>query len=301
MSESISIIFRSRHFLFLLGYSSIAIIYGILLVLGDLWIDNPIWNYLLLFLFLPVFYAAIHYSNRFYLLILLLASAFSGAVFYFSSEIALQIWKGQNNEHAGSLSALHVYLSFLPYLLVAIIIAAEMIFRKIKDMRISDEMRKKYEFIINSTEEFITLINRDYVYEAANLSYCRAHRRPHDEIVGKTVSEVWGNNAFLNVIKDKLDNCFSGHIVHEENCFEFATLGRRYFEVTYLPYFNDGTVTHAIVVSHDCTPHKRTEEALQRAHDTLQLQVSEIIEQLKTSYSILRRDMYSHKHGNQSL
>ena len=54
------------------------------------------------------------------------------------------------------------------------------------------DMLKKFEFIVNTSNEFMTLINRDYIYEAANLAYCKAHNRKHEEIVGKTVAEIWG-------------------------------------------------------------------------------------------------------------
>ena len=33
----------------------------------------------------------------------------------------------------------------------------------------------KFEFIANASKEFMTLINKDFVYEAANKSYVQAH------------------------------------------------------------------------------------------------------------------------------
>lgn len=305
MLEPIFNLIRSRSSMFLLGYLFAAAIYAILLMMGHLWFAHSNLEYFLLLLYPPVFYAASQYSSRIYLLVLLIAVVLSGTIIYIFSEVSMPAWGHIHNSvsvnmESAPLANMHSFITFLPLLLVVSIFFAEKIKNKVKNLNYADELRKKYEFIFNTADEFITLINRNYVYEAANQSYCRAHRQPYTKIIGKSVSEVWGQNAFTNVIKEKLDGCFTGHVIHEENCFEFATLGRRYFEVTYFPYFDDGKVTHAIVVSHDCTPHKRTEEAMQRAHDTLQFQIEEVINQLKTSYAVLQTELIQHSQEEQN-
>lgn len=119
------------------------------------------------------------------------------------------------------------------------------------------ESWKKFEFIANSSKEFMTLINSDYIYEATNRSYCKAQRKSKEEIIGKSVSEVWGEEVFNRVIKEKLDACFRGGEVHYRSMFEFATIGSRCMDVAYYPYKGkDGAVTHVVVVSRDVTDRK---------------------------------------------
>jgi len=134
------------------------------------------------------------------------------------------------------------------------------------------EKYQSYAFIVDTSRDFMTLINRDYVYEAANESYCQAHEKSREEIIGKSVAEVWGQEKFESQIKEHLDTCFSGQEAQYQDWFEFATLGRRYFDVIYYPYYGvDGTVTHAVVVSRDNTHYKHVETQLTRSEQRYRL------------------------------
>ncbi len=131
----------------------------------------------------------------------------------------------------------------------------------------TEEMWRRYEFIVNNSKEFMTLMNRDYVYEAVNESYCRAHGMDRNDIVGKTVAQVWGENVYLSVIKKTIDRCFAGEEVYFRGWLGFEALGERYMHVTYYPYRNaDGLVSHIVVVSRDVTEMKQAEEALEQAN-----------------------------------
>ena len=133
----------------------------------------------------------------------------------------------------------------------------------VTERRVIEEMRKRYQFIVNTAKEFMTLVNRDYIYEAVNRSYCEAQNKKQDEIIGRRVSEMWGDQRFHETIKKNLDECFRGKEVHQEAWFEFLGSGRGCFEVGYYPYYDsDGNVTHAVVVTHDITTRKLAEEAL---------------------------------------
>lgn len=138
-----------------------------------------------------------------------------------------------------------------------------LIFRDISERTALEDMWQKYEFIVNTSREFMTLINRDYVYEAINDSYCRAHGKKRQELIGNTVSHVWGKKAFNSIIKKSLDRCFKGEETHYQASFEFGKLGLRHFDVGYYPYFDSkNKVTHAVVISHDISDFKTYEEAL---------------------------------------
>lgn len=112
----------------------------------------------------------------------------------------------------------------------------------------------KYEHIINSSQDFITLINRDYVYTVVNDSYSKGINKDKQEVLNKSVSDVWGEDIFESKLKSYLDKCFAGDEVHYIETFKFG-LQIRYMHVSYYPYYDNhsDTVTHVCVFSHDIT------------------------------------------------
>ena len=85
--------------------------------------------------------------------------------------------------------------------------------------------------IINSSRSMISIINRDYIYEKVNATFCNAHQVTIDSIVGKTLEDVWGRDTFNKQIKNNIDLCFSGETVKYEASFKTANSGKNYFEV----------------------------------------------------------------------
>ena len=147
-------------------------------------------------------------------------------------------------------------------------IYAEELKQKITEHRKLAEIWRRYEFIVNASKEFMTLIGKECTYEAVNEAYCRALNRPRLEIVSKQVVDVWGEERYLAHIKRYLDECFAGNEVHYQKWFEFATLGRRYFDVAFYPYYNqEGVVTHAAVAFRDMTEREQARQALQQSEE----------------------------------
>ena len=121
----------------------------------------------------------------------------------------------------------------------------------------------KFEFIANTSKEFMTLINLDYIYEAANSAYLFAHGKQRGEVLGKTIKEIWGEDIFDEKIKPALQQSFAGSEIEYESWFPFPELGKRCFEVRQYPYKNEkGKVTHVAVVSRDITERKEAQSKL---------------------------------------
>ena len=108
-----------------------------------------------------------------------------------------------------------------------------------------------YEYIVNNSGDFITLINREYRYEIVNDAYCRNIDKGKDSIVGKTVEEIWGESKFQGEIKGHLDAAFAGSEEHYIDTFKFG-LNERYMHVSLYPYSEreDIEVSHVLVFSH---------------------------------------------------
>ena len=88
----------------------------------------------------------------------------------------------------------------------------------------AEETLKRYEFIVNTSKDWNTLINRDYVYEAANKAFCMAHNKELDEIIGTSLAGMWGEKTFQSIIKARLDRCFEGHEVNYQGLVRDAQL-----------------------------------------------------------------------------
>ncbi|NJN45086.1 MAG: PAS domain-containing protein [Anaerolineae bacterium] len=123
--------------------------------------------------------------------------------------------------------------------------------------------------MLHKAKELLTLVNREYRYEVVNSAYCLAHNLTQENIIGKTVAEMWGENLFETSIKPSLDQAFSGKEIKFQGWFNFSLLGRRYFEVFYHPWMQGDEITHVVIVSYDKTDQKIFEDKTERFNQRL--------------------------------
>jgi len=124
--------------------------------------------------------------------------------------------------------------------------------RQEKNSSLSDEL-KISENIINNSRSMISVINREYIYEKVNLAFCNAHNVKDNQVVGRTLADIWGTQTFCDFIKNNIDKCFNnGDSIQYEASFETPVNGTRYFEVTFRPISVSGKeVTHLIAETLD--------------------------------------------------
>ena len=122
---------------------------------------------------------------------------------------------------------------------------------------------RKYEQIVSASRDLMSLVNRDYFYEAVNDSYLNYHNRTREEMVGRAVWEVMGEEVFLHQIKPRFETVFSGQIVNYQEYFDYPGAGRRFMDVSYYPLFDERGIVEGVVVdSRDITENKKLEEQL---------------------------------------
>jgi signal transduction histidine kinase/CheY-like chemotaxis protein len=132
-----------------------------------------------------------------------------------------------------------------------------------KEKDISDQ-------IINHSRSMITIINRDYIYEKANSTFCQTHQVVLDTILGKSLEDFWGHEIFANAIKRNVDLCFSGKTVQYEATFFTPLSGKRHFEVVFRPLsVEPGKVTHLLAETFDIDDLKTTKLAVKEKEEEL--------------------------------
>ena len=129
-----------------------------------------------------------------------------------------------------------------------------------------EDMLKKYERIVDTSIDQMSLVNRDYVYEAVNEAYVKNHDLKREDIVGHSVAEINSQIAFEKTIKSHLDAALEGRIIQYQSEFKYRGLGQRYMDVWYFPYKNAKNEVSAVVVHvKDITETKIMEDKLLQA------------------------------------
>jgi len=132
----------------------------------------------------------------------------------------------------------------------------------------AEDMKNKYDFIINTSKSFFSLIDKNYTYEAINDAFCYTHNLLRKQIIGKSISEIWGEKSFREVIKPNLAKSFTNHEIRYQAWFETPKSGIRCYEVTFYPYKDKhGVVTHTVVDTIDITEKKNAEKALTESEE----------------------------------
>jgi len=149
--------------------------------------------------------------------------------------------------------------------------------RDITERRKAEEMLRRYELIISSSTELMALLDTQYVHLAINDAYLKFYNRKREDILGRPVSEIFGNRVFTEFMKDRLDECVRGKEVYYYEWFDLATHGRKYMYVVYIPVIEkDRSVSGVVVSIKDVTE-------LQEKND----QLAQLLKELKDTQSQL--------------
>lgn len=147
-----------------------------------------------------------------------------------------------------------------------------------------DQTNHKFKAMLNSLLVPVTLINHEYKYVWVNNYFAATHGKKPSDIIGKTVSDLWGEKTFTMYIRSSIDRCLDGHAVKQEGWMKFAALGNRYCETVYSPFHTHGEDSASvIVVTYDITDRKKAEQQLRNYQEHLEKLVEERMCELKES------------------
>ena len=167
-----------------------------------------------------------------------------------------------------------------------------------KSRKIAEDSYRKSDFIVNASRDMMALINRSGIFETVNSSLCKIFgKERQQEIVGHSVSEIWGQEVYEQKIKPCLERCQNGEDINTEDWFDMEGMGTQCLEISYIPYRNsNGVVTHAIMAAHNITNRKMAEQELDKSYRNLQKTLEETVNAL--SALVEMRDPYTAGHQN---
>ncbi|MFW6117696.1 MAG: PAS domain S-box protein [Thermoproteota archaeon] len=137
------------------------------------------------------------------------------------------------------------------------------VFRDITEQKRKKKALERYRKVVERTEDLVAAVDADYKYILVNDAFLEYHQLKREQVVGKTVKEVLGEDLFQEVIKPRIDRCLAGETVEYEMKHIHPELGERYFEVNYYSLRNEYTADPVVVSNiRDITQRKQAEENL---------------------------------------
>ncbi|WP_328758781.1 PocR ligand-binding domain-containing protein [Geomonas diazotrophica] len=134
----------------------------------------------------------------------------------------------------------------------------------ISEKKRSEERLLEYLKVIECSRDLICVLDRDYRYRMANGAFLRYRNLTIEQVVGRTVLDVVGEEHFAQ-IKNHLDACLAGQSVRFEMEQAFPERGVRSVTVTYTPVEDQGGNTRIACVISDQTDKKHLEEQLRQS------------------------------------
>ena len=167
--------------------------------------------------------------------------------------------------------------------------------RDISERKQAEAAVQQYQFIVNTSHDLMTLIDAECQYVAVSDSFCACQGRKREEIIGRTVAEIWGETPFEDGIRPHLDVCLGGEQSAFNGWIDVPSNGRRFYDVRYTPFRpNRDAPPYAVVVSRDITEQIRALEALQEAHDQLEERIKQRTAELRAAIDAANAASFRH-------
>jgi PAS domain S-box-containing protein len=134
--------------------------------------------------------------------------------------------------------------------------------RDVTERKRAEKRLKEYERVVESLEENIVVVDSDYRYVIANRAFLNYRGLEKEQVLGHRVPEIVDAEFFDKVIKDRMDECFSGKAVHYEFGYRYPTLGERRMQASYFPVEGQDGIDRIAMILRDVTERKKAEDRL---------------------------------------
>ena len=132
-----------------------------------------------------------------------------------------------------------------------------------------------YASALEQVSDRVSIVDKDYRFLFANAAVLRSYRMNKEDILGRHIADLIGQEQFYRVSKADLDRCFTGGTVRTERAQRNAAGKLCHLDVRVEPFrMSDGTIIGAIAVMRDVTEATTRGEELQLARSVID-QISE--------------------------
>jgi len=130
----------------------------------------------------------------------------------------------------------------------------------------SEAALRRYEQLADASPDLMAFIDRDYRYLAVNNAYLDAYKMPREKIIGRTISELNGEDRYL-LYKPKHESCLAGQGLRVQQELNYAGWGICHMDIAFQP-IRDRTdkVIGVSIVARDITDRHLAELKLKQAH-----------------------------------
>ncbi len=139
----------------------------------------------------------------------------------------------------------------------------------LKRLRISN-LGHRLRSVADALPVLIAYVGTDERYRFVNLAYEQWFGQPREEIIGRTVTEVIGPEAYASV-QPFLQRALAGEVVTYERELAYRVAGNRFVRVTHLPDADEEGLYGCFTLVVDITGTWRVREALARANERFAL------------------------------
>ncbi|HKJ66276.1 MAG TPA: PAS domain S-box protein [Desulfopila sp.] len=139
------------------------------------------------------------------------------------------------------------------------------------DLRKEFENHRFFQDVFSATQDFLSVIDREYRYVLVNDAYLKLYNMKREDIIGRRVDELFDADVFETSIKKHLNDCLQGNTISYRKWFDLAEMGRRCMHISYSPYRDEqGNIVGVVASGRDLTEltlaleeKKRTERRLE--------------------------------------
>jgi len=128
----------------------------------------------------------------------------------------------------------------------------------------SERIIRQYEHIVSSSTDMLALIDKNLTYITANPAYLKSRNFSFDQLVGKKVIDVVGEEKFYSIVMPNIQKCLQGAVVNYQEEFFVPALGKRVLDITYFPHFGkENEILGFVLTARDITKEFQSEQFLQ--------------------------------------
>lgn len=129
-----------------------------------------------------------------------------------------------------------------------------------------DDEKERFAVIANSVPVLIAYVDRNCVYRFVNQEYQNWFGTEPDKIIGRSVKEVVGSEAWES-IEEYVLRSLEGAVVRFETIVPYQTAGERFVDVTYTPDRDAaGNVRGMVALIRDISRQHQAEAELRKEH-----------------------------------